>query len=264
MPRRWIFRGHANAKWKLQPTALRTPSPWAKYRLTGANTTDWGERQQAVEFLLDSFQKYLDRSGIVIPTPIAPVKDGSELEPGGLPRRRQWPLMSLAQHHGLPTFLLDWTRHGRNAAYFAASAICDPETRDRGDDLAVWALQLNVLRQVFQQPPRHLEVYEAPGCTNPNLRAQAGLFTVLGIKDDAIDSIDDYVKKFGDETGVKLLLLTLKAKHAPALLRLVADEGVDGASMFPGVDGVVRAMREYAWWDRIGAGGIAELLTPWS
>jgi hypothetical protein len=32
----------------------------------------------------------------------------------------------------------------------------------------------------------------------------------------------------------------------PRLLRLVSYEGIDGVSMFPGADGVVRAMREVA------------------
>ena len=36
----------------------------------------------------------------------------------------------------------------------------------------------------------------------------------------------------------------LEVHHTPNLLRLLAQEGVDGCSLFPGADGVVRAMRE--------------------
>ena len=43
--------------------------------------------------------------------------------------------------------------------------------------------------------------------------------------------------------------LTLPVAEARRLLRLLSFEGVDGASMFPGADGVVRAMRERALWD---------------
>ena len=42
--------------------------------------------------------------------------------------------------------------------------------------------------------------------------------------------------------------LTLPHVEARELMRLLSLEGVDGASMFPGPDGVVKAMREAAIW----------------
>ena len=44
--------------------------------------------------------------------------------------------------------------------------------------------------------------------------------------------------------------LALPVEEAPKLLRLLADEGITGASMYPGADGVVKAMREEALWDK--------------
>jgi len=43
--------------------------------------------------------------------------------------------------------------------------------------------------------------------------------------------------------------LTLPVEQAPKLLRLLSYEGIDGASMFPSADSVVRAMRERPLWD---------------
>lgn len=45
------------------------------------------------------------------------------------------PLLALAQHFGLPTSLLDWTRIAMKAAYFAAA---DLNIRDGEARLAVW------------------------------------------------------------------------------------------------------------------------------
>jgi hypothetical protein len=39
--------------------------------------------------------------------------------------------------------------------------------------------------------------------------------------------------------------LTLPRKHAPELLKLLRDEGVTTMSLFPGIDGVVRLLKEY-------------------
>jgi hypothetical protein len=90
-----------------------------------------------------------------------------------------------------------------------------------------------------------LNFYQAPGGTNPNLRAQAGLFTFLSTATDD-PSIEEHFARIAKLTGGSppLRRVTLPITAAPKLLRLLSYEGVDAASMFPGADGVVRAMRE--------------------
>ena len=114
--------------------------------------------------------------------------------------------------------------------------------------LAVWALHRGEDRDERSLQPYF---YEAPASTNPNLRAQSGLFT-WWLFDGAEDlSLDEYiawlVQRWNKDIELRRFLLPVT--EAPRLLRLLALEHIDGAAMFPGVDGIVRAMRERTLWD---------------
>jgi hypothetical protein len=253
---RWLFRGQAKADWPLRASAVRETDAFRRYGIDldcPRDTTAWSARKDRQDALLEAFRRGLDEAGIVIPAASPRVLSTIETSSIAEPLREAFPLMALAQHHGLPTMLLDWTMRGRFAAYFAAADAAGREERD--GQLAVWALKLNESPATFLagygwlNDRDRLEVYQAPGGTNPNMRAQAGHFTLVSSELDT--SIDDFFARWVDVTGKPspLIKLTVAAAEANRLLRLLAYEGVDGASMFPGADGVVRAMRERALWD---------------
>jgi hypothetical protein len=84
---RWVFRGLGDAAFELRPSAGRR-----------ANYSPADERT-----ILEIFRKRI-------------AEFNGPLEPG------DWDALAMAQHHGLPTRLLDWTTNPLVAAYFAVSS----------------------------------------------------------------------------------------------------------------------------------------------
>nr|MBA2689970.1 FRG domain-containing protein [Burkholderiales bacterium] len=104
----FVYRGVADSSWGLE-TSLR--------RLGGHYVNV--ERP-----LLRSFKKYA--------------------EPGSIPDDTLWIRLSVAQHHGLPTRLLDWTVSPRVAVHFATA---EEEHYDK--DGAIWCIDVAQARALL-------------------------------------------------------------------------------------------------------------------
>jgi hypothetical protein len=242
-PRRWIFRGHSNADWKLLPTAFREES-WADFpEFLGVAPTE-ERRTKNERVLLYDFGEALDRVGLTLPCTLGELQELMEFSNDeSLWLITHSDLAALAQHHRLPTRLLDFTAHSYIAAYFAAL-----DSGDGASELCVWAFDEIFAHNYAPTPEVWISVIRAPRSSNPNLHAQSGMF-VAWIGPKEITPLDEMVRAAFDHRSVPdgeplVRKVTLPRTEANELLGLLVLERITGATMFPGVDGVVRAMKE--------------------
>jgi len=209
----WVFRGHSNSNWPLEPKAFRPGtemltaelSRWEPIRGRTHRPSNF-DQALAEMHTLRAFYLLADQEGLSIPEDSQTLR-AHMLDPWNylimLQREKMaWPpaellsLAGLAQHQGLPTRLLDWSYNVSVATYFAcvdaAKDWARLETkkvgrltkqqrlRRDGGRMEVWALNL-----YMTTPHKGVELEKAPfvsltapGAGNENLRAQQGLFTL--------------------------------------------------------------------------------------
>lgn len=249
-----IYRGQACASWTLTPSILRPPENGRG--VWGGNGVVASDRQVFKEWVyLKSFVQHCNSIGLRISGDSPELRNAylNQNAPAGpgqafihtrlWPSEQLFPLLALAQHHGLPTRLLDWTRRSHVAAYFAISGALS----QRGvwpDDtrLAVWALNLT-----FAVHWKKLLTIRVPGSNSANLAAQAGLFTLLrqegarGMPFTGPISVDGYLLAESSSLAIPLIKVTLPLSQAPKALHLCSLYGISGATMFPDLYGAARA-----------------------
>lgn len=275
----WTFRGHGSDRFQLIPVALREDQTERLFSLSGLpeDVRIEPNRVAAQAFaeatVLEMFMAFSDQGGLPLPDDSSQFRVHfanvvANLMQAARNRRASFqvnwpdeaclPLMALAQHHGIPTRLLDWTYSPQVAAYFAALGAAESEESE--GQLTVWAFSrvfhiaaLHGPRMRAGQPK--IKFVSPPRATNKNLHAQSGVFTVQFIKgapaDSAVDRrpLDEYEFTLPPDTGMftgrpLFFRVRLPKSEAPELLWLLARDGYTGARCFPGYDGVARFIKE--------------------
>ena len=195
--------------------------------------------------------------------------------PGHLPRPviDSWPWesvlesLAIAQHHGVPTRLLDFTYDPMVASFFAAYDAWETMGRPnlseelaREEYLGVWAIHLPLIYSSVGKapssgtPPRVILV-TAPLAENSYLNHQDGFF-ILDVAADnygyppiekAIDDIKKDLISIGDNRyiGDQVIQLTLSWNHVPKLLAKLWNELYTIAKLQPTHDNAVQALRDH-------------------
>lgn len=175
-----------------------------------------------------------------------------------------WEHLVSAQHHGVPTRLLDWAYSPLVAAFFATRP--DPEREERAR--AVWRLDWKLVHEKFGFPGVSLlikdldELFGKEGHFTPwalmrraqrdfaclveppsldqRIVAQAAVFTLCS---DKTRPFDAFLSEHGLEGALtKYVIPASEVGRVRDQLDLV---GVDERRLFPDLDGVAAAIRRY-------------------
>lgn len=261
----WVFRGHGDANWKLEPRAASkdpkrnplAPKKWSHWKVEDCQSSPSIGQVEAIQLYsahLKAFENFATLAidlGFIKEMPRFHVSDFKSLWQNrtadyeykwGTAETESKPILSLAQHHGIPTFLLDWTFNSEIAVQFAANREGDESDKD----IAVFSLRRwNGSAELGYNDAPYQFVKIEPA-KNPYLAAQRGILTKQMSPSNFIDvgefqALEDKIQTWNNSYKFPLLRkIILAAPHLPRLRILLQRKGLTIAHLMPTFDNVAK------------------------
>ncbi|KPZ68225.1 FRG domain protein [Shewanella sp. P1-14-1] len=155
-------------------------------------------------------------------------------------------LMNLAQHHGYPTPLLDWTLSPYVAAFFAFRGISSEDAKKSPDKkVRIYILSSEWRQKVAQNQnitsgQRHVSVIDLLGIENNRMIPQQATSSVTSVAD-----IELHIKTVEQSLGIDFLhAVDLLWSERDKVVKELTLMGVTAGSLFPGLDGTCEELKE--------------------
>jgi hypothetical protein len=266
----WLFRGQGK-DYPLIPSLFRKNGKIKS--LTRRNVGNFAELLKAERDVLINFFQIADRQGLMLPDDSQELRSYLELlssnddavgEGFWKIEHKALSLMALAQHYGVPTRLLDWTRQSYIAAFFAGEDAYKygNSEEEKTDFLVVWAFHFPILGKIGMYSPDSYFIrgITAPSATNANLKAQQGIFTLANPNyTEEISGtylpLDVILKRFFEKHPdtwmgkCKLRKFLLPTCEGLQLLHLLAKLNITPSSIYPGYQSIVSDLQMQNRWD---------------
>lgn len=259
MSARFVFRGQGNSRWSLVPTAFRPGTILGyenrEYTRKAADhpQNSWDQGNSEYVALLE-FLKLADKVGLEIPADHKWFRSGNPFNNvvGHSIGTAEWPpeelyeALALAQHHGVPTRLLDFSYDPLVAAHFAA----DKAPSD-AESIAVWCVDIELIALATRGQRSGLDIVTVPSTRNKNLAAQKALFLLArdiqngGRMETSITTDIRSGEGFGRilPQSCAITQFCLPLSECAPLLDYLRRLGIDRAHLMPSFDGVVAELK---------------------
>ena len=250
---RWAFRGQGDM-WDLVPKALRPDERLSFSDATLRGRLDSRRQIEAEARLLADFVELADELGFQLPGDLTEFRFPWKQHAGPVMLNSSWPptsileIAAIAQHHGVPTRLLDFTFNPLVAAYFAA------EKPSSSDHLVVWAVDVEFVRAAWATFDSGVRVVQVSRGSNPFLHAQNGLFlydaasTTQSLRQRILDQdvqLLTHVNQAAKDhltRSPRVRCITIATRHRLSLLEQLAARRLTRAHLQPTLDNVVREL----------------------